>query len=462
MDELTVAYMAIEKLKSNRRNARTHSARQIKQIERSIGEFGFNNPVLVDEDGLILAGHGRVEAAKRCGMATVPTVCLDHMSEGQKRAYVLADNRLAELAGWDEETLAIELQELIALDPEFEVEITGFSTAEIDLTLESAEADIGRVEDDGADQLPPIDTDKPTVTQTGDLWLLNGHRLLCGDARDQIAFRSMMDDQRARAAITDPPYNVRIPGHVSGKGQHRHNDFAMACGEMSDGAFTGFLSTVMGHMAASSVDGAIHFVFMDWRHIGELLAAGKLSGAELKNICVWVKDNGGLGSFYRSRHEFVGVFKVGNGPHLNNIELGRFGRNRTNVWEYPGMNSLGAEDRDQLAQHPTIKNSRMIADAILDCTRRGEVVLDPFLGSGSTVIAAEKVGRRCFGKELEPAYVDLAIRRWEDWTGGTAVHAETGVPFKDGVQHESSRPAKGKAGDISIRARPASDGGCDD
>jgi DNA modification methylase len=430
----TVKDMAIEETKANPQNVRTHSKRQIRQIAKSIEAFGFNTPVLVDETGMILAGHGRVEAARLLGLETIPTVRVDHMTAAQKRAFVIADNRLAEKAGWDHELLAIELEELSALDLDFEVEITGFETAEIDLLigeLENQKNEQNDGEGSGEEVLPLPKPNGPAISKAGDLFCLGRHRLLCGDACDPKSYLRLMRGERARVAITDPPYNVPIPGHVSGKGRHQHDDFAMACGEMKDHEFAGFLSSMMVQMAAHSNDGALHYVFMDWRHIGALVAAGELSGAALKNICVWVKDNGGMGSLYRSRHEFVCVFKIGTGRHINNVELGRFGRNRTNVWEYPGMNSLGAEDRDQLANHPTPKPVSMIADAILDSTRRGDIVLDPFLGSGTTVIAAEKTGRSCFALELDPGYVDAAIRRWQAWTGDDAVHEGSGATFDE-------------------------------
>jgi len=323
--------------------------------------------------------------------------------------------------------LAIELQGLIDLD--FSVDLTGFEMAEIDLVLD------GAAEARGPD--PGIDDDAlaspvpgPSVTRPGDLWQLGGHRLLCGDATSGACFARLLDGAKAALVITDPPYNVPINGHVSGLGKARHREFAMAAGEMSPEAFRHFLQTVFGHMAAHSVDGAIHFVFMDWRHMTETLGAGEAVYTELKNLCIWVKSNGGMGTFYRSRHELVFVFKSGTAPHLNNFELGQSGRYRTNVWEHAGVSSFGRDRDDALAMHPTVKPVALVADAIRDCSKRRQVVLDPFAGSGTTVIAAEKTGRRAHVLELDPSYCDTIIRRWEIFTGKGAVLAETGLGFE--------------------------------
>ena len=249
--------------------------------------------------------------------------------------------------------------------------------------------------------------------------LLGQHRLYCGNALEDMSYAALMGDSRAQMVITDPPYNVPIKGHVRGKGKVQHREFEMASGEMSEGEFETFLKTSLGHMAAYSLPGSLHYFFMDWRHMRELLRAGYYTYDELKNICVWVKRNSGMGSHYRSRHELVLLFKLGNAPHINNVELGRFGRNRTNVWEYAGVNSFGKDRDAALAMHPTVKPAAMIKDAIMDSSNRGDITLDPFLGSGTTLIAAEQSGRRGYGMELDPLYVDTAIRRWEALTGQT-------------------------------------------
>lgn len=423
----------VAELKPYPTNPRKHSKAQVRQIADSIEAFGFTNPVLVDADGIILAGHGRVQAAKLLKLDDVPTIRLDHLSEAQKKAYIIADNRLAEKSGWDDDILAIELQTLMTLDTGFDITVTGYEMPEIDFKVQA----LDDTDPDDGDEIPPVPAN--AVTQSGDLWLLGDHRLLCGNALEAASYDLLMQGDKARMVITDPPYNVPIPGHVSGLGKVKHEDFAMASGEMTRAEFTTFLGNALGLMTANSMDGSLHYVFMDWRHIADLLAAGEGVYAELKNLIVWVKDNGGMGSLYRSRHEMVAVFKHGTAVHLNNIELGRYGRYRTNVWNYRGVNTLRRGREDELAMHPTVKPARMLADAIRDCSHAGDIVLDPFGGSGSTLVAAEQAGRTARLMELEPKYVDVAIERWQALTGGEAVHVDTGRTFKEAkleVEHE--------------------------
>jgi DNA modification methylase len=418
---------AIGALRPYERNARTHSKKQIRQIARSIERFGFTNPVLVSDAGEIIAGHGRVEAARLLGWKQVPTIALSHLSEAERRAYVLADNKLALNAGWDRDILAIELQALV--DLEFDVELTGFSLAEIDLVLdEASDADPDQV--DGEEDQVTFAAG-PAVSRQGDLWQLGRHRLLCGDARSAIDFEALMGGERADLVFTDPPYNVKIDGNVCGLGTVKHREFAFASGEMSEVQFTGFLSDTLGNAAAVMRDGAIAFVCMDWRHIGELLAAGGACFTELKNLVVWNKTNGGMGGFYRSKHELVFVFKQGTAEHTNSFGLGETGRYRTNVWDYAGISSIGRSRSEELAMHPTVKPVALIADAIRDCSRRGEVVLDCFGGSGSTLIAAEKTGRAARLIEYDPLYCDTIVRRWEKLTGKRATLAVTNETFED-------------------------------
>ena len=426
--DLAVEWRVIDALTPYARNARTHSTKQINQIAASIKEFGFTNPVLIDVEGGIIAGHGRVEAAKLLGLERVPTIRLDHLSEAQKRAYIVADNRLAELAGWDKDILGIELQHLSALDLDFDVEITGFETAEVDLLIESLEA---TNEADPADEVPNIAENTRAVTEPGDLWLLGEHQLLCADALKPESYERLMEGVRARMVFTDPPYNVPIDGHVCGLGKTRHREFAMASGEMSEAEFTTFLETMLTNVAHSCVDGAIVDVCMDWRHLYELLTAGRNAKLTLLNVCVWNKDNGGMGSLYRSKHELVCVFKSGDAQHINNVELGKYGRYRTNVWDYAGVNTLRKGRLEELSMHPTVKPVALVADAIKDCTRRGDIVLDAFAGSGTTLIAAEKTGRKGRGLELDPLYVDIAVCRWERLTGEKAVHTATGLTMEE-------------------------------
>jgi DNA modification methylase len=417
---------AITSLRPYARNARSHSKKQVKQIASSIERFGFTNPVLVSDDGEIIAGHGRVEAAKLLGWKTVPTIALSHLSETERRAYVLADNKLALNAGWDKEILAIELQALV--DLEFDVELTGFSLAEVDLVLDEA----GEADPDGRDAADDaVAIMGPAVSRRGDLWFLGRHRLLCGDARSAVDFEALMDGERADLVFTDPPYNVRIDGNVCGLGTVKHREFAFASGEMSRTQFTGFLSETLRNIASVMRDGAIAYVCMDWRHMGELLAAGEEAFTELKNLVVWNKTNGGMGAFYRSKHELIFVFKQGTAEHTNSFGLGQTGRYRTNVWDYAGISSIGASRSDELAMHPTVKPVALIADAIRDCSRRGETVLDAFGGSGSTLIAAEKTGRNARLIEYDPLYCDTIVKRWETYTGKRATLTVTGQTFEE-------------------------------
>jgi DNA modification methylase len=277
----------------------------------------------------------------------------------------------------------------------------------------------------------------------GDVWLLHRHRVLCGSALDAAVFAALMGAEQAAMVFTDPPYNVRIDGHASGLGAVHHRPFPMASGEMDSAEFTAFLAKAFRNLAAFSVDGSLHYIFMDWRHVEDLLAASREPYGEPKNLCVWVKDNAGMGSLYRSQHELVFVFKNGRNGHRNNVQLGQFGRNRTNVWRYPGANSFArcGEEGNLSALHPTVKPVAMVADAMLDCSARGDIVLDAFLGSGTTVIAAERTGRRCFGMELDPGYVDTIVRRWQVLTGGSARHAASGRSFDDLVREAEAANA---------------------
>jgi 16S rRNA G966 N2-methylase RsmD len=447
MPNLEVEQTPIYALHAQRQNARTHSTRQIRQIADSIQRFGFCNPILVDDDLTILAGHGRVAAAQLLNHTTVPTVRLSHLSEADKRAYLIADNRLAEKAGWDRDLLAIELQSLI--DIGFEVELTGFETPEIDLLLDEA-LDAAGLTPAGDDEVPHKSEDPPT-SRLGDLWMLGKHRLLCGDARDQACYAQLLDGNTADLVFTDPPYNVPIDGHVSGKGRVCHREFAMASGEMSEPEFTQFLSTTLGLAVNASHDGALHFVCMDWRHLFELIHAGRGLYGSFLNLCVWNKDNGGMGSLYRSKHELVAVFKVGNAPHINNIELGRHGRNRTNVWDYAGVNTFKAGRLDELASHPTVKPVALVADVLRDASRRANLVLDPFAGSGTTIIAAEKTGRAAYALEIDPTYADVIVQRWQSFTGKTALLGANRNTFEELTEQRKPKAASPAQAESGVR-----------
>jgi DNA modification methylase len=434
--ELRIEHVAIERLKLDTRNPRIHSDRQIKQIARSIQAFGFNVPVLADRDNKLLAGHGRVHAARRLGLRQIPVIRLEHLSLEQARAFSIADNRLSDSSTWDDRLLAEVLRDLAAVELDFDLEATGFTMGEIDLRIEGLSVAVPDTADP-ADELPPA-LDEPPVSRAGDLWQLGRHRLLCGNALDQTAYEKLMQGAAARLVFTDPPYNVPIDGHVSGKGRVRHREFVMASGQMTSTQFTRFLGTALEMLVRYSAPGSLHYVCMDWRHQHDLLTAALGIYRELKNLCVWVKDNAGMGSLYRSQHELIYVFKNGRAPHRNNVELGQHGRNRSNVWQYPSPNQFGrrGEEGNLAALHPTVKPVALIADAILDCSARGDLVLDPFLGSGSTLLAAERVGRVCRGIELDPLYVDAAIRRWQRFTGENAINATTGTRFDDVVDDE--------------------------
>ena len=423
---LHIVLMRVEALSPSPNNARAHSKKQIQLLAECIKKFGFLFPILIDSDGVIIAGHARLQAVILLGMTEVPTICIDHLSETQIRALRIADNRLAELADWDKNQLTIEFQELQALDLGFDLTVTGFEMPEIDLMIQGAAPEI-----DPADEIPEINEDTPVISQRGDIWILREHKLACNDACMQESHEKLMVDQQASMIFTDPPYNVPTDGHICGNGLVQHDDFVMGFGEMSTEEFTRFLATVFVLLGRHSLPGSLHYICMDWRHIAELITAGNSVYSSLKNMCVWNKSNGGMGSLYRSKHELVFVFKHGREPHINNVQLGRFGRYRTNVWDYPGVNSFGGDRMSELKMHPTVKPVALIADAMLDASNRGDIILDSFGGSGSTIIAAERTGRRARVIELDPRYVDVTIRRWEQVTGGTATHADTGLSFDD-------------------------------
>lgn len=415
----TIEYLPIESIFADPLNPRVHSRQQVRAIARSIEAFGFNAPILVDKNNRIVAGHGRLEAAKLLGMTDVPVVRLEHLSEQQAKAYMLADNKLTDRSSWDDGKLALCLKELQAMALDFEIEATGFEVPEIDFRIQSLEPPDAA---DAADEFK--EPEGPAVSRLGDVWNLGPHRLLCGNALDPLAYDRLLGAEQAGAMFTDPPYNVRINGHAVGKGRKQHREFAMASGEMNQARFTGFLFSVL-HETRSHMDpAAVCFMCMDWRHAVEAMTAIGRCGCEVINLCVWAKANGGMGSLYRSAHELVFVFRGRGSRHRNNVQLGRFGRNRTNVWHYPGMNSFARQGRGRaLDMHPTVKPVAMVADAILDVSRHNDIVLDPFSGSGTTILAAERTGRRGYGIELDPFYVDLAVARWQQMTGQLAMHA---------------------------------------
>jgi DNA modification methylase len=415
-------------IRPNAHNARTHSAKQIRQIADSIVAFTFTNPLLVTEKFELIAGHGRYEAAKLLGLNSVPVIAISGLSPAKRRALAIADNKIGENSGWDRARLAAEipdLSELLSAEG-LDISILGFEPVEID----TLQLDFEEQSADPQDEIEPLWAKGATVSRLGDLWVLGGHKLLCGDARSARDFSQLMAGERVDMAFLDPPYNVRI-NSVVGRGRTKHSEFAMASGEMSSGEFSRFLAEVLRPAAAVSRSGAVHFVCIDWRHVSELIGAAKPIYGRPLNLAVWVKSNAGQGSFYRSQHELVGVFQVGHAPHLNNIELGRHGRSRSNVWRYAGVNSFRTGRMDELGSHPTVKPVALVADAIKDCSRRNDIVLDSFSGSGTTIMAAERVGRRARAMEIEPRYVDLAIRRWRAFARKDVLHADTGMTFDE-------------------------------
>ena len=409
MSQLTILYQPTSALNPCPNNPRTHSKAQLKQVADSIRAFGFANPILVDERNVIIAGHGRLLAAKDLALTEIPTIVLAGLREAQKSALRIADNKIALNAGWDLELLEVELKSILTFEPEFVLEETGFSTGELDSLLSHDEIE-------AEEETIPAVPAKP-VSRAGDIWLLGPHRVGCGDSRNSDFLLALVGQDAVDAAFLDPPYNCKIDGHAGGKGKVRHREFAMASGEMSKDEFVAYLKETLSACARVSRSGAVHFVCMDHHHIGELTTAGtEVYGTRL-NICVWSKSNAGMGSLYRSQHELVFVYRVGDAPHFNAVQLGKHGRNRTNVWRYDSVNTFRGSRRQDLALHPTVKPTKLVADAIMDVTRRGDVVLDAFLGSGTTLIACERTGRKCRGAEIDAAYTDVPPQRWSALTG---------------------------------------------
>jgi DNA modification methylase len=422
---LTITRRDPAALRAASRRVRKNDPEHVARLTRAISSFGFTVPILISQEGQILDGHIRVEAARALGLTEVPCVVVDHLTEDERRLLSIAVNRLQEKGAWDIGQLKLEFESLVELD--VPLDATGFELPEIDVVLTSGD----HVPDREANDLPSVDHGTAAVSRPGDMWRLGRHVVLCADACQSRTYPALMAGEVARIMLTDPPFNCPIDGFVGGKGEIRHREFVAATGEMSDERFELFLHDFLTAAMSCVVDGGIGLSFIDWRQIEILLHAGRRSGLSLQNIIVWDKGRGGMGGTYRNAHELVAMFKRGNAPHLNNIELGRHGRDRTNIWSYPGATTLGSSARQQLRFHPTPKSVELIADAILDLTSREEIVLDPFLGSGTTLIAAEKSGRRCYGLELDPAYVDVIVRRWQAFTGGMAVHAESGQLFDD-------------------------------
>ncbi len=429
MTNLQIEYLPTADIKPYEQNPKIHKSKQVEQIAKSITQFNFNNPILTDEKNVIIGGHGRLLAAQKLGLTEVPVIKLMHLSEAQKRAYRIADNKLTENGQWDVDLLKLEFCELEKLELDFSLDITGFDIADIDVILDESLTQKTTELDEKSNTVPFVDENE-IVSKTGDIWLLGKHKIICGNSVEKETYQDLFADKKADMIFTDPPYNVKVDGHVCGLGKVKHKEFKMASGEMSSEKFQNFLQSNFELLKDFSKNGSLHYICMDWRHIKEISNAGYEVFDEFKNLCVWNKDNGGMGSLYRSKHELVFVFKNGNRSHQNNIELGSHGRYRTNVWDYPGVNSFGG-DKDKLNMHPTVKPVEMVRDAILDVSSRGDIVLDTFLGSGTTLIAAEQCGRICYGMELEPLYIDTTIRRWQEISGKSAVQEQTGKTYRE-------------------------------
>ncbi len=413
---LELVYRPIAEIKPDPTNPRTHPPGQIDQLVRNMAAFGFTSPILIDERGVIIAGHGRLLAAKKCGLEHLPTITLAGLTEAEKKALRIADNRIAQKSGWDSDLLREIIIDIQSAEIEIDLELTGFSVGEIDVMLAPKPGA-------GNDDDPPPPAAGPPRAKLGDIWILGDHRLGCGDCREPAFLgRVVGPDGKVDAAFLDPPYNVAIKGHANVR--TKHQEFSMASGEMDDPQFEDYLGDCLGACASVSRDGAVHFVCMDWRHARHLQQAGDRVYGDLLNLCIWNKSNAGMGSLYRSKHELVFVYRVGDTQHFNAVELGKHGRNRTNVWDYQSVNSGGSRSAE-LEWHPTVKPVAMVSDAIKDVTKRRGLVLDAFLGSGTTLVAAERAGRRCRGVEIDPVYVDTAIQRWEAMTGKTATLEDT-------------------------------------
>jgi len=426
--ERKLEYLPPSELKPAPDNPRRHTPEQICKIASCMKKFGAVAPLIVDRNGQLIVGHARREAALQVGIDRVPVIRADDLSEAEARGYMIADNKLTEGSSWDDQLLAAHLKALSEMAQGFQVEDIGFAVSEIDVLTLDLDAS-----QDKADTFAVADG--TSVSQAGDLWLLGDHRLVCASALDPAAYATLMGQDKSAVVFTDPPYNVPIQGNVSGNGAVVHREFVQATGEMSRHEFTDFLATAFTHIRAATAPGGLVYAFMDHRHLEEILAASASAGLERINLCVWVKSNGGMGSFYRSRHELCFVFQNPGAAYRNNVQLGRFKRNRTNVWEYPGANAFPRKgEEDTLAMHPTIKPVALVADAILDSTRQGDIVLDPFLGSGTTILAAERTKRRGYGIELDPLYADTAIQRWQRLTKRAATLV-TGKTF-DEVREE--------------------------
>lgn len=423
---LHTEYLAVTSLIPMPGAPRRHPKSQIRALAKSFEAFGQVLPILIDADHRIISGHAQWDVARRLGMTEVMVMRIEYLAEPQIKALMVALNRLGDLSKWDDQALNTILLDLHVLDLDFDIEATGFAEIEIELRIDSLDDGDQDVDEGGNIGVGPA------VTQPGDLWQLSKHRLICGNALHDEMWSTLMGEDRATLVVTDPPYNVPIDGHVSGLGKHKHLPFAMAVGEMSEPEFTVFLQSAMRHAHKWSAPGSVHSWAMDWRHVVEIGSAGQAVYERFLNMAVWVKNQPGMGSFLRSQHELFFIFAKGGAPSRNNVQLGRFGRSRSNVWNYPSAASgfgRGTDEGNPLAMHPTVKPLALICDVLLDASVKGDVIADPFTGSGTTLIAAEKLGRTARCIELDPRYCDTIVRRWQRWTGEHAVRTSDGATF---------------------------------
>ena len=438
-NELEITYVSIESVREYESHARVHSRKAIAKAKLLLSAYGEIVPIVIDDAGVIVDGHLRYCALRELGRDQILVTVAANRDPATVKALRLALNRLPQDATWDDERLRAEFAALVAMD--YDLDLTGFETPQIDMVLSVDELPSNAFETESDEVISPV---VDPVVRTGDCYQLGRHTIACADARDDAALAALFGPVQANAAIIDPPYNVRISGNVSGTGKHR--EFAMASGEMSSDEFSTFLTTSLHALTRTLASGATAFVFMDWRHIGELIKAAKSVGLTVLNLCVWVKTNPGMGNFYRSAHELCLVCRFGDVPHINNFELGQHGRSRSNVWHYAGMSSFGKDRDTLLSAHPTVKPQPLLIDIVKDVTKRGMVVVDTFLGSGSTLLACEETGRTCVGVEIDSAYVEVAIRRWQRRTGKDAVHATTGETFDALCERAVRAKAEAKAG----------------
>lgn len=427
-----IEHVALQRVSPAARPLKKHRNQYIAKLAAGISRFGFLVPMLVDEEYRLVSGHARLAAAQLNKLEQVPVVRIDHLTEEQRRILAIFENKIAQESEFDEEALNLEFEELRLTEPELELTDSGFAIGEIDVLA-------GRTRTKALDDLdyvaeePP---ERPPITRPGDEWLCGRHHIICADSTDPEVIAQLAAGAKFRQLIADCPYNLPTRAFSS---SGRFGNFQMAAGEMDRTEFIAFLGRFLAAAIPQLLDGALLYTFMDAKHIGELLAAAEGAGLDYKQLLVWVKGSAGLGSFYRSGHELIGVFKYGQAPSQNNIQLGRYGRNRSNVLSYPGVMGTASGKR-ALTLHPTVKNIAMIADLILDASSPGDNILDSFGGSGTTMIAAEKTDRTAYLCELSPAFVDVTVERFNALGGEQARLKSTGQTFEE-VRAERLEPA---------------------